>query len=108
MLREHLGGNVYAATTPLSQDTVRNDKRAGLSIETDEQEAVELRPPQQLGMAIDDVLAYRWSKGNHQWQVRWHGEDPRELSWETWGVLDTPELRARAEALRLRCTPQNT
>lgn len=63
---------------------------------------------------IEQVLAYRFKFNQHQWQVRWRsvvgetagetaGETPSggvELSWERWGVLDTPDLREAAEALR--------
>lgn len=48
---------------------------------------------------IEALLDFRTFLGNEQWLVRWSGYEGGE-TWETWQVLDTEELRARAEALR--------
>jgi hypothetical protein len=38
--------------------------------------------------------------GAEQWQVRWEGAGEEGDTWERWAVLDTEELRRRADALR--------
>lgn len=47
---------------------------------------------------ITHLSGYRVFKGNEQWRVHWQAGE--EASWEVWGVLDTAELRERAEQLR--------
>ena len=128
MLREHLGGDFYA-TTPQQLARDREHMRQQQEDQEEQQEPEELEEPaepaepsepveaqqQQPGqpateevMAIAAVEAYRWSKGRHQWQVRWLAgaaadEEELESSWEYWHVLEvygTDALRARADELR--------
>ena len=47
---------------------------------------------------IQQLLEYRVQFGNEQWRVRW--ADSAGETWETWRVLDTDDLRRRAEQLR--------
>ena len=51
---------------------------------------------------IVEILGFRVFMGSEQWRVRWQsdGDEPAVESWEKWQVLDTDELRQRAEALR--------
>ena len=48
---------------------------------------------------IADVLGYRVFLGNEQWQVSW-AEEESERTWERLEVLDTAELRRRADGMR--------
>jgi hypothetical protein len=49
---------------------------------------------------IAELIAYRRFMGAEQWQVRWEGAGEEGDTWERWAVLDTEELRRRADALR--------
>jgi len=50
---------------------------------------------------IEQVVEYRVFKGNEQWRVRWHGSGEDGDTWESFRVLDTAQLQATAEALRV-------
>ena len=52
---------------------------------------------------IEAVVEYRHYLRTHQWRVRWRGDDGAaagEETWERWEVLDAPEHRKVAAALR--------
>ena len=92
MLREHLGGEFFYDSNEALAEAEGDEAEASDDVEP------EVEPSPATRSAISDVVAYRWSKGRHQWQVRWR--EGAELSWEYWSVLDSSALRERAEALR--------